>query len=284
MTVMTPKTGLLGDSPQKSYPTKLDLFNRFAAPELGRLIADLALQPDDILLDAGCGTGLITTWLAEQVPDGSALGIDLSTGHLRHGRHLERPDGRPLKLIQADMTALPFQTGCFDLIWSSNAINHLRQPLAGIKLLATYLRPQGRLVLGQSAFLPEMFFAWDARLEKEVMLACRQYYRHKYNLDERETTQVRNLFGWLKAAGLTHISAQTIVIERTAPLTPEDEHYFVEGVFKGYWGHRVQPYLAEADWAELERLCDPHSPEFALRRPDFHHLQTFTIVVGMAKA
>lgn len=273
------KSGLLGDTPHKAYATKLDLFNRFAEPELRDVVAELELPPTARVLDAGCGTGLITTWLAEQVPNGLALGVDLSTGHLRQAQ-TRLTTSTSLNFLQADMTRLPLMIEPFDLIWSSNAINHLRRPVAGIKKLAANLRPGGRVVLGQSAFLPDMFFAWDARLEQKVMLACRQYYRDKYGLDERETTAARNLFGWLRRAGLGDVTAKTIVIERTAPLSEADRRYFVEGVFKGYWGHRVQPYLSEADWRTLEALCDPASPEFCLHRPDFHHVQTFSVVTG----
>ena len=271
--------GLLGDSPRKAYVTKLDLFNRFAEPELRRLLAGLGLAEDSHVLDAGCGTGLMTTWLADLAPAGLALGVDLSTGHLRHARS-RMPAHPSLQFLQADMTRLPLAVGPFDLIWSSNAINHLHDPVAGIQALAAKLRPGGRLVLGQSAFLPDMFFAWDARLEKEVMLACRQYYRDKYGLDERDTTAARNLFGWMRRAGLKNVTAATIIIERTAPLSAEDRQYFVEGVFQGYWAHRVQPYLTEADWRTLDALCDPASPQFCLNRPDFHHIQTYSTVMG----
>lgn len=50
--------------------------------------------------------------------------------------------------------------------------------------------------------------------------------------------------------------------------------------FQKTWGARLKPYLAPADYEELSRLCDPQHPEFALQRPDFHFLQTFTLVVG----
>lgn len=271
--------GLLGDSPHKAYVTKLDLFNRFAEPELRQLLVGLGLKEDSHVLDAGCGTGLMTTWLADLAQAGLALGVDLSTGHLRHAR--SRLAASPsLHFLQADMTRLPLAVGPFDLIWSSNAINHLHDPVAGVRALAAKLRPGGRLVLGQSAFLPDMFFAWDARLEKEVMLACRQYYRDKYGLEERDTTAARNLFGWMRRAGLKNITTQTIAIERTAPLSEPDQRYFVEGVFQGYWAHRVQPYLTEVDWHTLEALCDPASPQFCLNRPDFHHIQTFSIIIG----
>ena len=273
------KTTLLGDTPQRTYTTKLDLFNRFAEAELRQAIFGLGLRPNAQVLDAGCGTGLITAWLAEQVPRGLAVGLDLATAHVQHAAHLPEA-GLPLTFIQSDMVDLPFEAGQFDLVWSSNAINHLRHPVDGLKTMVHFLKPNGRLVLGQSAFLADMVFAWDARLEQEVTLAVRRYYRHKYNLDERDTAHVRNLVGWLKRAGLKQVSAKTVVIERTAPLSEADEVYFVEGIFKGYWGHRVKPYLSAEDWVELEQLCDPGSPHFAPRRPDFHHLQTFTLVSG----
>ena len=54
----------------------------------------------------------------------------------------------------------------------------------------------------------------------------------------------------------------------------------VECVFNGYWGERVRPYLSEADWRTLSALCDPDSEDFCLRRDDFHHMQTLTVVTG----
>jgi hypothetical protein len=42
----------------------------------------------------------------------------------------------------------------------------------------------------------------------------------------------------------------------------------------------LQPYLSSEDYAELSRLCDPRHPQFALRRPDFHFLQSFTLAVA----
>jgi hypothetical protein len=42
----------------------------------------------------------------------------------------------------------------------------------------------------------------------------------------------------------------------------------------------VRPYLSSDDYQELSRLCDPQNPEFALHRPDFHFLQSFTLAVG----
>ena len=273
-------TGLLGDSQQASYVEKLNLFNHFAAPEIRRLLGGLGLQDGDAVLDAGCGTGVVTGWLQEHVrPNGYVVGLDLSLPHVREAKR-QRSEAAP-RYLQADMSSPPFQ-GAFDLIWCANAINHLRQRVAGVRALASALRPGGRLVLGQSAFLPDMMFAWDDRFEKTVRSACLRYYHDKYGLDASDTTADRNLVGLLQQGGLKRVTAKTVVIERTAPLTAADERYFVEGVFRAYWGHRLRPYLTDADWERLEQWCDPKSPHCCLRRPDFHHLQTLTICSGLA--
>jgi len=54
----------------------------------------------------------------------------------------------------------------------------------------------------------------------------------------------------------------------------------VEAIFRATWGEHLRPYLADDDYAELIRVCDPNHPQFALRRPDFHFLQSFTLVTG----
>ena len=72
------------------------------------------------------------------------------------------------------------------------------------------------------------------------------------------------------------------MIERVAPVSAADEAYLVEAIFRGSWGERLRPYLSDSDYAELERLCNPHHPDYALRRPDFHFLQSFTLAVGEA--
>lgn len=268
---------LLGDTPQRAFTHKLDQFNRFAEPELRTLLASLGIRPTDSVLDIGCGTGLITQWLAEQAYDGQVLGIDLSHAHIEHALS-HQPTQLPLAYRQADLTTFTMTPASLDWIWCSNTIHHLANPVAQLSRLITFLRPGGTLLLGRSNFLPDMFFAWDERLEREVMLACYQYYRDKYNLSAHATTTARNYVGWATAAMQVPATAKTITVERTAPLSESEQHYFLEVVFRGYWGHRVQPYLSAEDWKALQALTNPGSPRYCLHRPDFHHIQTYTLV------
>src|SRR6185437_11797096 len=183
-------------------------------------------------------------------------------------------------VLQGNLAQLPLARASFDLVWSLNTINHLRDPLACLLSLAGLLKPRGRLVLGQSSFLPDMYFAWDARLERLTNEAVRAYYRDRYGLSERDMTAVRSLVGLLRAAGFAAVQARTFTIERIAPLDAPAHAWLLEAIFRGTFGERLRPYLEPADYAELTHLCDPQHPDFAPRRADFHFLQTLTLVVG----
>jgi SAM-dependent methyltransferase len=260
--------GLLGDT----------RFSAFAAAELAQALASVGLQPGMRVLDAGCGTGEGLVALARAVGDsGLALGLELSHPHLACARALLPP---AVAILQADLLRPPLRGAQFDLVWAINTVNHLHDPVAGIRALCGLLKPGGRIALGQSALLPDLLFAWDARLERVTHEAVRTYYRDRYALSEQQLTGVRAIVGWLRSAGLLNVTVRTWPIERIAPLDGASEEYLREVIFRGTWGERLRPYLSDQDFQQLVRLCDPQAPEYALRRTDLHVLQTFTLAIG----
>jgi hypothetical protein len=86
--------------------------------------------------------------------------------------------------------------------------------------------------------------------------------------------------GLMRRASLQNVAVQSFIIERVSPLKPADEAYLLEAIFRDTWGERLRPYLSAEDYEELTALCNPDHPAFALRRADFHFLQTFTLAVG----
>jgi SAM-dependent methyltransferase len=273
-------TGLLGDTTARDYSRKLGLFNACAAPELRHAIASLALTPGMRVLDAGCGTGEALQWLRDAVGnDGTVIGLDLAAAHVIAARGSAAAQ---TLIVQADVLKPPLADAALDLIWCVNTINHLREPVIGIERLAALLRRGGRLALAQSSLLPDMYFAWDSRLERVINDAVRQYYRDRYRLEERDLTAIRSMVGALRKANMSNVRARSFMIERVSPLSASDEAYLLEAIFQNTWNERLRPYLSDEDYQEISRLCDPRSPTFALHRPDFHFMQTFTVVIGEA--
>lgn len=269
----------LEDSPSRSYAGKLERFSRFVEPELREVFSGLGLAPGARVLDVGCGVGFATRMLARLLgADAHVVGMDLSRPHLRAARDA----ARNLRLVQADAAQLCFRDGSFDLIWSCNTVNHLADPLGAVKAMRAALRPGGRVVLAQSGFLPEMYFAWDAPLDEAVRRACHEYYRERYGLAPDDTAQLRGLVGLLQRAGLRTGRVRTVIVERVQPLSEADRGYFEETIFQGTWGERLRPWLTPGQWQALRQNIDPSSPDYCLDREDFHHLQTLTVCVGHA--
>jgi len=270
--------GLLGDTPLRDYSRKLSSFNSFAKPELRALIASVGLGPGMRILDAGCGTGEALPWLLDEVnPSGSVVGIDLAAAHVDVARRYASAN---IEVFQGDLLTTQLEPASIDFIWCVNTINHLRDPVQGVIGLSTLLRPRGRIALGQSSLLPDMYFAWDSRLERVTNEGVRQYYRDRYGLAEHDLTAVRAIVGVLRRAELRNVTARTVMIERVSPVDTATERYLVDTIFRDTWGERLRPYLSGDDYAEVVRVCNPRHSQFALRRPDFHLLQSFTLVIG----
>jgi SAM-dependent methyltransferase len=74
-------------------------------PIVRPMLACMNLQPDDRLLDVGCGTGWLERLVAPQLLEGEALGIDLSDGMIARARQ-----------ASAGLTNVRFELGTADTI------------------------------------------------------------------------------------------------------------------------------------------------------------------------
>jgi ubiquinone/menaquinone biosynthesis C-methylase UbiE len=103
------------------------------------------LRPYGRVLDAGCGTGLVTRLLTDAT---EVLAVDYSPESLAI---LARKPGalRSLQVQEADLRGLPFPDGSFDCVLCANTLQHLTesdQRLAARELLRV-LKPGGRYAL-----------------------------------------------------------------------------------------------------------------------------------------
>lgn len=139
------------------------------------------LPPAPRVLDVGCGPGMQTMDLADLLPDAEITAVDLHGPYLAEvaQRARARGVGERVKAIRADMTALPFPDGHFDLIWSEGAAYSIGLARA-LQSWRPLLRPGGRLALTEAVWLrsdpPEELRHWWAAEYPDMrdVAACRR--------------------------------------------------------------------------------------------------------------
>ncbi|HEX8117118.1 MAG TPA: class I SAM-dependent methyltransferase [Pyrinomonadaceae bacterium] len=137
--------------------------------EVTRALLDpfCAPGPRRDILDAGCGTGGMLTWLERYAGGGRVAGVDISTDALEFCR------GRGLQdVTQASVTSLPFADGTFDLVTSFDVLVQL--PGEGsdeeaMREMFRVLRPGG------FAFVRAAAYEWMRSGHDEALDTRRRY-------------------------------------------------------------------------------------------------------------
>jgi arsenite methyltransferase len=126
--------------------------------EWDRILEGLRLRGDERVLDMGCGRGAVLTSVARRLTTGRVAGVDIWSTHDQSGNArdvtmrnatLEGVDDR-VNVETADMRALPFDDGTFDVVVSSLAIHNIRGTVDRQKAVAEgfrVLKPGGRMVI-----------------------------------------------------------------------------------------------------------------------------------------
>jgi ubiquinone/menaquinone biosynthesis C-methylase UbiE len=125
------------------------------------LLLDL-LKPaqGDILLDAGCGTGVFTVDL---ISLGSrVIGLDISMPMLTWAR--EKSKGYPFQAVLGDMLSLPFADGSFDKVVSVTALEFIEDGKGAVGELFRVTRSGGCVVAATLNSLSP----WASRRRAEV--------------------------------------------------------------------------------------------------------------------
>ena len=114
-------------------------------PDEIRAIVEGVALAGKAVLDLGCGTGGITTFLAETYRPASIVGVDIDRGLIERatGRAAAAGLGESVTFRTVTPGPLPFADGAFDLVFSKDAMVHIEDKEALFAEIFRILRPGG---------------------------------------------------------------------------------------------------------------------------------------------
>lgn len=179
------------------WPEKYDQWFKTSLGKLvqgyeGELIVTM-LKPGhgELILDAGCGTGIFTAHPLER--DARVVGLELSRPMLV--RTMFKSEGRHSLPVQGDMRNLPFADGSFDKAVSVTAIEFIGNAKLAVEEIFRVTKPGGTIVVATLNSLSP----W-ARRRKEAAKKGHPLFRHAVFRSPEEVAALSPVKGIVKTA------------------------------------------------------------------------------------
>ena len=226
------------------------------ASHAGRTAADSAayllphLRPGMSLLDVGCDPGTITLDLATQLDDGAGragrvVGVDSAPAAIEAARaEARRRAQEGVRFEVADVTALPYEDGSFDVVHAHQILHHLPDRVAALREMARVAAPGGLLAVRECDYGSMRWWPDSPGLDRWMAI-----YQELSAGNRAHSDAGRRLRTWALAAGLTDVAA-TASVWCYAP--PETTSWWGDGwarraVESAYAEQALARGLADAD-------------------------------------
>ncbi len=204
------------------------------------------LSRNAFVLDVGCGPGTITLGLANAVPQGYVVGLDVEFGVIDEAVSRRRSSGaKNVSFNLGDVYRLPFLEHSFDVVYAHQLLQHLQDPVAALQEMRRVCRNQG-LVAARDADYGAMFW-YPASTELSEWQAL---YHAVAKSTGGEPDAGRHLYPWALRAGFSSVepSATTWCFS-----DPEERSWW-----GGLWAERLtrSRFAALATSSRLARPTD----------------------------
>jgi 2-polyprenyl-3-methyl-5-hydroxy-6-metoxy-1,4-benzoquinol methylase len=119
------------------YTQRRGLERRLLSRFRTRMLAELRPLHPASILDAGCGEGYVTEWLARAFETTETTAVDGRADALA-----ALTDRSPnIHVVESDLSALPFADDSFELVVCTEVLEHVREPSAVLRELARVSAP-----------------------------------------------------------------------------------------------------------------------------------------------
>ncbi len=141
-----PQAQVWNDVVGHTWATQAEHFDAMLEPFGEAVLARLAVQPHERVVDIGCGAGVNTVQLARLAARANVLGVDLSRPMLAAGR--QRADAAGLsnvRFAEHDVEAAPYGASAFDVAFSRFGVMFFGDPVRAFTHVRESLVDGGRL-------------------------------------------------------------------------------------------------------------------------------------------
>jgi len=136
-----------------------EAYERYLVPALFTpwaidLLARVAPQPRERVLDVACGTGIVARLAAQQVGvSGRVTGVDLNPDMLIEARAQSAKLGATVAWVEGDAQALPFGEAAFNVVLCQQSMQFFSDQTRAVQEMKRVLTPGGRFALNVSRAL-----------------------------------------------------------------------------------------------------------------------------------
>jgi ubiquinone/menaquinone biosynthesis C-methylase UbiE len=196
------------------------------------MFAHVSPHAGDRVLGAACGTGIVTRVAVERQGDlGHVVGVDLNAGMLDVARAHTPAIRVPIEWRQADVCALPFADGSFEVVVCQQGLQFVPDPGAALREMRRMLVPGGRLAVAVFSEIPAYYAALAEALARHASADAATSCLSRYTL--RDSTTLRRL---VEEAGFGAIEMRIIEVLRRMPASAAS---VVEGMARAPYAREV---------------------------------------------
>jgi SAM-dependent methyltransferase len=150
-----------------------------------------ALPPQPVIVDLGCGPGLLLRDLGERYPQATLFGYDITPAMITYGRQLTTAGYRPTLVVHDVATqSLPHACGSVHLVTMTSVLHIVDAPVAVLAEIKRVLTPGGLFVLHDWIRMPlQAYLAWRQEGQKETLEVSRQRGFRLFPVHNKYTTE-----------------------------------------------------------------------------------------------